>query len=92
MMLAHVPFAPPFFTCEHAWQRPPHALLQQKPSTQKPLEHSAFDVHAALFASFVQAPAPLQLVTPAHSASGSVAFVTFAHVPFAAPVFAFVQA
>jgi hypothetical protein len=34
----HVPTLP---DCAHVWQVPPQALLQQTPSTQKPLPHSA---------------------------------------------------
>jgi hypothetical protein len=44
------------FTCEHrpcaaatshAWHWPAHAVLQQKPSTQKPVAHWSAAVHAA---------------------------------------------
>ena len=54
----------------HAWQRPVHAALQQRPSTQKPLRHSAFAVHTSLF-TFPHAPAPLHAAAPVHSFAGS---------------------
>ena len=47
VMAAHVPFVPPVFAAEQAWQAPVHVELQQKPSTHAPLEHSAFAEHAA---------------------------------------------
>ena len=88
-MTPHVPLAPdPFFAWLHAWQVPLHAVLQQRPSTQKPLEHSAFCVHARPCARSPHWPRPLQLVVPGHSTSGSVPVVTLEHVPFAAPVLA----
>jgi hypothetical protein len=92
-MLPHAPFAPePFFVVLHAWQTAAQAVLQQKPSTQKPLVHSAASVHVEPCPSVEHVPDPLQLVTPAHSLSGSVAPVTLAHVPLAAPVLALLQA
>ncbi len=42
-MLVHAPRLPATL---HAWQRPPHALLQQTPSTQLALEHWLPPVHA----------------------------------------------
>ena len=47
------------------------ALLQQKPSTQKVLVHSAPTVHAWPVAKVAHAAPPLQLVAPTHSLSGS---------------------
>jgi hypothetical protein len=44
--VAQVPFAPPVSAPEQLWQAPPHAVLQQKPSTQKPLVHWSFAVQA----------------------------------------------
>jgi hypothetical protein len=35
----HVPFAPPVSAAAHAWHAAAHAVLQQNPSTQKPLTH-----------------------------------------------------
>ena len=58
-----------------------HAELQQNPSTQNPLPHSAFCVHAAPCTSEAHAPAPLQLVGPGHSFAGSVFAGTLEHVP-----------
>ena len=52
VMLPQTPLTPPFFAAEQAWQRPVHAVLQQKPSTQKPLEHSFAAVHATPVAFF----------------------------------------
>src|SRR5579862_2231453 len=45
----HVPTSPATL---HAWHCPPHALLQQTPSTQKPDTHCFASVHAAPFACF----------------------------------------
>ncbi len=40
-MSPHVPLLPdPFFTALQVWQLPAHAVSQQNPSTQKPLEHT----------------------------------------------------
>jgi hypothetical protein len=36
----------------HAWHVPPHAVLQQTPSTQFPLPHWFAAVHATPFAFF----------------------------------------
>jgi len=36
LTLVQVPFAPPVSAFEQAWHCVLHALLQQKPSTQKP--------------------------------------------------------
>jgi hypothetical protein len=44
----HVPVPPPppaWSTAEHAWHAPLQALLQQKPSAQKPLVHWSPMVH-----------------------------------------------
>jgi hypothetical protein len=40
---AHVPFAPPVFAALHALHRPLQPVLQQTPSMQLPLRHSAAD-------------------------------------------------
>jgi hypothetical protein len=58
--LSHIPFAWPVSTPEHAWHVPAHAVLQQKPLTQKPLEHWLCVVHAPPFASFGTQLPPLQ--------------------------------
>jgi hypothetical protein len=47
----HVPFTAAPLATLHAWQSvvtpPPHAVLQQTPSTQKPLGHSLGLVHGS---------------------------------------------
>ncbi len=55
-----VPFAPPVLAAEQAWQVPPHAVLQQTPSTQLPLEHWLLPVHAEPWASFATHALPEQ--------------------------------
>ena len=81
-MLPQVPFEPePFFASEQAWQIPEQAVLQQKPSTQLPLEHSEAIVQAAPLARSPHAPAPLQVVAPEHSFAGSVPAGTLVHKP-----------
>ncbi len=77
-MFVQVPRLPPML---HAWHVPQEAALQQTPSTQLPLEHSPPIAHAWPFVRSAQAPAPLQLVTPAHSFAGSSPFAMFEHVP-----------
>jgi hypothetical protein len=64
-----------------------HAVLQHTPSTQLPLEHSAFRLHATPFARSEHVAAPLHSVAPGHSASGSVAAAMLPHVPFAPEFF-----
>ncbi len=81
VIAAHVPFAPPVFAAEHAWHVVEHAELQQNPSTQNPLPHSAFCVHAPPIPIDPQAPAPLQVVAPRHSFAGSEPFAMLEHVP-----------
>jgi hypothetical protein len=49
-----MPFISPVCAFEHAWQPLPHALLQQKPSTQLPIWHSWLLVHAALTGSLAR--------------------------------------
>jgi hypothetical protein len=44
----------------HASQPPPHAVLQQTPSTQLPERHWLFEVHVGPFASFATQLVPLQ--------------------------------
>jgi hypothetical protein len=72
---------PPFFAALHAWHRPEQGRLQQNPSTQLPLEHSAPVAHVVPFTP-TQAPA-LQNRSPGHSLSGSIPVVMGAHVPLA---------
>jgi hypothetical protein len=76
MMLPQVPSVPwPFFAAEHAWHVLVQALLQQKPSAQKPLVHSEEMVQGEPGPSRAHAGvglAPLQVALPAHSLSGSV--------------------
>jgi hypothetical protein len=74
----HVPTEPATLHASHV---PPQATLQQTPSTQLPLAHSPLMVHAAPLPSSVQAPAPLQVVTPGHSLAGSVAAGMGAQTP-----------
>ena len=50
------PFVIPVCASAHAWHRPVHASLQQKPSTQKPVEHSLAVPHAWPVASPPPAP------------------------------------
>jgi hypothetical protein len=81
-IVPHVPSAPvPFLAALHALQRVVQELLQQTPSTQKPLAHSAATEHVAPFGSVEQAPAPLHVMAPAHSLSGSVPMPMLPHVP-----------
>jgi hypothetical protein len=82
MTSAHVPSDTFVFTPMHAWQRPSHATLQQTPSVQMPLEHSASIVHAKPFGKTAHAWTALQVVAPGHSASGSVLVAIGPHVPF----------
>lgn len=60
-----------------------HAELQQYPSTQYVLAHSALTAHAEPVASSAHAPAPLHAMAPKHSLSGSVETAMFPHVPSA---------
>ena len=62
-------FPPPFSAEEHAWQVPVQAALQQTPSTQKPVEHWAFELHG-LPVLIWQAPSPSQ-APGLHSFAGS---------------------
>ena len=83
---AHVPSAAAVLEATHASHKPLHATLQQTPSTQKVLMHSPaapFVVQAEPADSLVQAPAPLQLVTPTHSFAGSWPLATLVQVPMA---------
>jgi len=81
VIAAHVPFDPPVFAAEHAWHVVEHAELQQNPSTQNPLPHSAFCVHAPPITIGAHAPAPLHVCAPMHSFAGSEPLVMFEHVP-----------
>jgi hypothetical protein len=74
----HVPSLPlPFFTAEHAWQAPVHALSQQTPSTHEPDVHSPALAQTVPLGALTHAPAPLH-VRP-HSSSGSVLFAMTPH-------------
>ena len=66
-----VPFRAPFFAALQAEQRPEQALLQQTPSTQMLLKHSAFVAHCWPFAS-THLPEPLQSWMPPQDGSASV--------------------
>lgn len=60
-MFPHVPSAPePFLAAEHAWQAPPHAVLQHTPSVQLPLAHWAEAVQTVPSTSFAAHTVPLQ--------------------------------
>ena len=66
----HVPLGPePFFTVLHASHSPPHAVSQQKPSTQNPLAHWLAALHVAPGACFGRHCEPLQKCPVAQSAS-----------------------
>ena len=83
-MLPHVPSAPlPFLAAVHAWHVPVHAVLQQTPSAQLPLWHSALSVHANPFENVRQEPLPLQAVEPTHSLSGSAPLMMLPQNPSA---------
>ena len=60
MTLAQVPSRPPVSALEHAWHWAPHAVLQQRPLTQKPLWHWLVAVHAEPWVSLVTHVPPLQ--------------------------------
>lgn len=81
-MLPHVPFAPdPFFAVVHAWQTALHALLQHTPSTHWLLAHSPFSAHGVPFGYSAHEVAPLHVVAPAHSLSGSSPAMIVPHTP-----------
>src|SRR5262249_50742049 len=50
----------PFLALVHAWHVPPHTVLQQTPSVQNPLTHSALVVHDRPFAFWPTQTPPLQ--------------------------------
>ena len=79
--LPQVPFVPPVFAAEHAWQVPPHAVLQQTPSAQKPDAHSPAAAHAPP-SGLAHVLLPLQMSAPAHSLSGSWPETIGPQVPF----------
>jgi hypothetical protein len=84
-MNPQLPFAPdPFFVLEHAWHSPTHGVLQQKPSAQLPLTHSAACAHGRPF-DFLQTPAPSHDAPTPQSPAGSVPDATGVHVPFIVP-------
>ena len=66
-----VPFAAPFFAALQAEQRPVQAVLQQKPSAQKVLKHSALLAQGWPFAS-THLPEPLQTWMPVQAGCASV--------------------
>jgi len=76
--LAQVPLVPPVAAAEHAWHWPPHALLQQKPLTQKPLRHWSLTVHAVLWASFARHLPPLHQKPPLKQSESCVQLVVHA--------------
>lgn len=88
---AQVPLALPVFALLHAWHSVVQAPLQQNPSTQKPPWHWPALLHE-LPTGPQQAPAPLHVVEPAHSVSGSVFMSTGEHAPFAPVLFAALHA
>jgi hypothetical protein len=51
---------PTLFDCAQVWQVPPQALLQQTPSTQKPLPHSPLPTQAVPLVSFATHALPRQ--------------------------------
>ena len=66
---AQVPSAPMLLAAEQATHVPEQGALQQKPSTQLPLEHSVVLEHTWPL-SFLQLPAPSQLKTPVQAPGG----------------------
>jgi hypothetical protein len=77
----HVPFVPcPLRAAVHAWHVPPHAVLQQTPSTQKLLKHSAPAAQVCAF-SFLQVPIPSQVFVPTQFGESSMPTPTFEQVP-----------
>ncbi|MEN9797931.1 MAG: hypothetical protein RL653_1627 [Pseudomonadota bacterium] len=76
-MDVHVPTVPERL---QAWQVAEQAALQHTPSAHWPLWHCAPPVHAVPLASR-HTPAPLQVVVPAHSLSGSEFSGTLVQVP-----------
>jgi hypothetical protein len=66
---AHVPFVPPVSALEHAWHAPVHAVLQQTPSTQNPLEHWFCPPHVAPSACFTTQIVPVHHSPLTHCAS-----------------------
>lgn len=66
----------------HAWQGPAHAPLQQTPSTQNWLKHSAPSAHAAA-SGFLHAPTLSQTCPPSSSQGVLAAFGVFDGVPSA---------
>jgi hypothetical protein len=83
-MLAHVPTLPATL---HALQSPVHEVLQQTPSTQLALRHSAIEEHCYPMA-LMHPPEPLHTSAPAHSLSGSVPAAMLLHAPSTPPLFA----
>ena len=66
----HSPSAPvPFLTLLHAMQVEPHAVSQQKLSTQLPLEHWFPSVQAEPFPAFATQAEPVQKYPDTHCAS-----------------------
>lgn len=79
-----VPFVAAPELALQAWQSvvspPPHAVLQQYPSTQKLLRHSAEAAHNCPF-SFLQLPTPSHEFVPEHVPGSSCPMFTFEHTP-----------
>src|SRR5207247_3601634 len=69
-MFAQLPSEP---VTLQARQRPVHVLLQQTPSTQRPLWHSPLIVQLCPMKNRPQPPAPLQTVLLGHPFAGSCA-------------------
>src|SRR6185369_11124094 len=82
----------PFFAAVHAMQRPVHEVVQQTPSTQKPLEHSLPAPHTVPMGPGVHTPPPSQTLPPVHSLSGSAPLGMGLQAPFAPPVLAWLHA
>jgi hypothetical protein len=80
----HVPFATPFFVAEHAWQSPVHAVLQQTPSTQKPLVHSPAATQAFPTPTCAKSSAPaIGVPTEVPPATSTLPFAKRMALPFA---------
>lgn len=91
-MLAQVPFVPPVRIALQALQTPVQPRLQQKPSAQKPLEHSP-GTEQVWPLSFLQLPLPSHELGPLQAGIvSSRPAVMLAQLPLAAPVSTFVHA
>src|SRR5690242_14673623 len=77
LTFVHVPIDPATL---HALQSAVHVLLQQTPSTQNPLTHSALAVHVTPFGTW-QAPMPSHCSPVALHILSCCPDCTFEHVP-----------